>query len=144
MKRGYFGIGIYRPRKEVNLGTLWRSAHAFGASFIFTIGARYQVQASDTTKAHRHVPYFPLLDLGQFFNFIPYGCQLVGVEIVDQARDIKNFVHPERCIYILGPENGSLGKIVLHKCQHVIKIDSRFCLNVSTTGSIVMYDRIIK
>jgi len=25
-KRGYFGIGIYLPKTETNLGTLWRSA----------------------------------------------------------------------------------------------------------------------
>jgi hypothetical protein len=35
--RGYFDIE--RVSKAVNLGDLLRSAHAFDASFVFTIGA---------------------------------------------------------------------------------------------------------
>lgn len=38
---GYFGIGIESAKTPANVGGLWRSAHAFGAAFIFTIGARY-------------------------------------------------------------------------------------------------------
>jgi tRNA G18 (ribose-2'-O)-methylase SpoU len=37
--RGYFAIGVEGISKPVNLGNLLRSAHAFGASFVFTIGA---------------------------------------------------------------------------------------------------------
>jgi tRNA G18 (ribose-2'-O)-methylase SpoU len=37
--RGYFAIGAEAISKPVNLGNLLRSAHAFGASFVFTIGA---------------------------------------------------------------------------------------------------------
>lgn len=33
MKRGYYGIGIYHPKTTENVGTLWRSAHNFGADF---------------------------------------------------------------------------------------------------------------
>lgn len=50
-KRGYFGIGIYNPKTETNMGTLWRSAYNFGADFIFTIGMRYKKMGSDTAKA---------------------------------------------------------------------------------------------
>ena len=37
--RGYFAIGVEGISKPVNLGNLPRSAHAFGASFVFTIAA---------------------------------------------------------------------------------------------------------
>ena len=37
--RGYFGIGIEGVSKPMNLGSLLRTAHAFNASFVFTIGA---------------------------------------------------------------------------------------------------------
>jgi hypothetical protein len=36
--RSYFAIGIEGGSNAVNLGNLLRSAHAFGASFMFTIG----------------------------------------------------------------------------------------------------------
>ena len=35
--RGYFAIGVEGISKPMNLGNLLRSAHAFGASFFFTI-----------------------------------------------------------------------------------------------------------
>ena len=36
----YFEIGVYHPKKEVNIGTLWRTAYQLGASVIFTIGLK--------------------------------------------------------------------------------------------------------
>ena len=47
-----------------------------------------------------------------------------------------------RAAYILGPEIGSLSPEILQRCRHVVKIPSSFCLNVATTGAIVLYDRI--
>ena len=41
--RGYFGIGIEKSSKPMNAGNLFRTAHAFGADFIFTINANYSV-----------------------------------------------------------------------------------------------------
>ncbi len=39
--RGYFGVGVEGVGRPMNLGSLWRTAHAFGASFVFTVGAAY-------------------------------------------------------------------------------------------------------
>ena len=39
--RGYFGIGVEGISKEMNVGNLFRSAHAFDASFVFTVKAAY-------------------------------------------------------------------------------------------------------
>lgn len=49
--RGYFGIGIVEGKSTENVGGLWRSAHALGASMIFTIGFRPPRQPTDTTCA---------------------------------------------------------------------------------------------
>ena len=35
--RGYFGIGVEGINKPFNVGNLFRSAHAFGVSFVFTV-----------------------------------------------------------------------------------------------------------
>jgi len=51
ISRGYFGIGVEGISKPMNAGNLFRTAHAFGASFVFTIGADYSVRKarSDTS-----------------------------------------------------------------------------------------------
>lgn len=141
MKRGYYGIGIYQGKTIENLGTLWRSAYLMGASFIFTIGRRYQRQSSDTVKAYRHIPLFSYEDYEQFKINRPYDCVLIGIEQSEKSRLINEFHHPERCIYLLGAEDSGLPKTVQSECQSILHIDSSRCLNVAVAGSIVMFHR---
>lgn len=141
--RGYFGVGIQNGKTEANLGTLWRSAQALGASFIFTIGKRYSHQASDTSKAWKHIPLFEYGSLLDFSKQTPRDCLVVGVEYPHEAaKALGDFVHPERCIYLLGSEDTGLSKDALARCHHVIHIPAKLCLNVAVAGSIVMYDRV--
>jgi tRNA G18 (ribose-2'-O)-methylase SpoU len=141
MKRGYYGIGIYHPKTPVNLGTLWRSAHNFGATFIFVIGSRYKIQSSDTTKAYRHIPLFTYKNFAEFNKNRPYDCPLIAIEQSKKSKSIKQFVHPERAMYLLGAEDHGISPKILNKCQSVIHIDSPMCLNVAVAGSIIMFDR---
>ncbi|MHA1568883.1 MAG: TrmH family RNA methyltransferase, partial [Alphaproteobacteria bacterium] len=62
--RGYFGIGVEGLSKPMNAGNLFRSAHAFDASFIFTVGAVYSTRAgrSDTSDAPSQVPFYSFDD----------------------------------------------------------------------------------
>ncbi len=138
--RGYFGIGIYKPKTPENIGILWRSAHNFGASFIFTIGHRYRQQPTDTTKAWKSVPLYEYSKLEELP--IPKECLLVGIEQANGSAIMPAAIHPERAIYLLGAEDFGLPAEVLEKCQRVLEIPSTRCLNVGVAGSIVMYDRI--
>jgi len=141
--KGYFGIGVERLSKPENAGNLFRSAHAFGGSFIFTIGALSSKAKlySDTSRSFENMPFYewPTIDAAVF----PEKCQLVGVELTDEAIDLPSFRHPRMCAYILGPERGSLSETVTARCDYVVKIPTAFCVNVSVAGAIVMYDRIL-
>lgn len=141
MSRGYFGIGIYHAKNESNIGTLWRSANILGADFIFTIGKRYSKQCSDTMATPRHIPLFHYTDWEDFFRHIPYDCPVVAVEIDEKAIPLESYHHRERCIYLLGAEDGGIPKEILAKCKETVKLLGDTCMNVSTAGSIVMYDR---
>jgi len=144
MMRGYCGIGVLNIKSEINYGTLFRSAYAFGVDFIFLIGKRFKKQSSDTTQAHRHLPLYEYVSFEDFYDHIPYDCQLVSVEICEKAKLIKVFSHPERAVYLLGKEDGSLPNDVIDKSWGVIKIPTAQCLNVAVAGSIVLYDRFNK
>ena len=126
----------------MNVGNLVRSAHAFGASFFFTIGAAYRASEapSDTSKAPDHMPIYHWATPADMR--LPQGCALVGIELLPEAVDLPQFGHPLRAAYILGPEMGSLSPEVLARCRHVVKIPTAFCINVATAGAIVMYDRL--
>ena len=38
MSRGYWGIAIWGSKDPQNLGTIWRTAHVFGAAFVARVG----------------------------------------------------------------------------------------------------------
>ena len=40
--QGYFGIGVENISKPFNVGSIFRSANAFGANFMFTVSANYE------------------------------------------------------------------------------------------------------
>ncbi|MCA8888261.1 MAG: RNA methyltransferase [Parvularculaceae bacterium] len=143
--RGYFGVGSERISKPMNLGAVMRTAHAFGASFIFTLGSRMKardVALADTSKSESHVP---LYEWGGVDDMVlPKGCRLVGVELDERAVDLPNFRHPLNAAYLLGPERGDLSDAAKEKCDSIVKIPTRFCVNLSVAAAIVMYDRMIR
>ena len=144
--RGYYGIGIVGTKTAANVGTLWRSAYALEASFIFTAGRRFPKQATDTVKAWKHVPMFEYDNGQQLLDNLPKDCVPVAVEfnVPRVVYDLPNYAHPERACYILGAEDGGIPKAILDACRDVIRVPSRVCLNVGVAGSIVMYDRLAK
>ena len=140
--RGYFAIGAERMSKALNLGNLMRSAHGFGASFTFTVGATYKALEAhaDTSKSQQHIPHYNWSGIDDMA--LPNGCKLVGIELIDGAIDLPSFRHPLRAAYVLGPEAGSLSPPLIERCDYVIKIPTLFCVNVAMAGAIVMYDRV--
>lgn len=142
--RGYFGIGIESPKVGHNIGTLWRSAYAFDAAFIFTIGARYTKQASDTSCTWRHIPLLHFETFEHFQKARPRDCELIGVELTPDAIELRRFAHPQRAMYLLGAEDDGLSEQAARACRDILVIPVSFCLNVATAGSIVMYDRTAK
>lgn len=142
--RGYFGIGADRISKAQNVGALMRTAHAFGASFVFTVNEAYSNRAlgqSDTSGATGSLPYYRFADVDGLL--LPQDCALVGVEITDDAIELPSFHHPRRAAYVLGPERGALDPALVALCEHVVRIPTRFSLNVGLAGALVMYDRML-
>ena len=141
-----WGIGVYHPKTRENIGTLWRAAHLYGASFIYTIGARYKRQASDTTKAWRSIPLLHFPTFAEFNESRPFAAPLVGVELTTDSTPLAAFAHPHRAVYMLGAEDHGIPAEVLDHCQHVIQIEAAqpWSMNVAMAGSLVAYDRHIK
>ncbi len=142
--RGYFGIGVERITKVMNVGSLFRSAHAFGAGFVFTISAAYsrtEGGKADTSDAPAAVPFYSFPDVPSLL--LPEGCSLVGVELAEDAIDLPSFHHPRRAAYVLGPERGFLSAALVERCDFVVRIPTRFSVNVGIAGVILMYDRML-
>src|SRR5262245_50279649 len=142
--KGYFGIGVEGVSKAMNVGTLFRTAHAFGAAFVFTLRAQYKRREGsliDTSDTPRSVPTYVFPDLESFC--LPQGCRLVGVEISDQAIELPSFRHPRQAAYVLGAEREGLSADVQGLCDYIVKIPTRFSVNLGVAGALIMYDRLL-
>ena len=143
--RGYFGIGAEGVSKSANVGALLRTAHAFGASFCFTLGAGFDARAArsaDTSDTALHVPLYRYRSDETLR--LPQGCVLVGIEMTEDAAELPSFRHPLNAAYVLGPERSSLSPAILAQCRHVVRIPTRFSLNLAVAGALVLYDRLLQ
>jgi tRNA G18 (ribose-2'-O)-methylase SpoU len=143
--RGYFGIGVEGVSKSENVGALLRTAHAFGAAFCFSVGPGWDARAArhaDTAETPTHVPLWRFPDLAALD--LPQGCVLVGIELLDDAIDLPSFRHPLSAAYVLGPERAGLSPALLARCRHVVRIPTRFALNLAVAGALVLYDRLLQ
>lgn len=141
LSRGYAAIGLHMPKTPANVGSAIRAAHCYGASLVAMTGRRYHGSPTDPQKGYRHVPFVQVDDL---HSIVPYDCVPVAVELLDGARDLAKYTHPERAFYVFGPEDGTLGKGVTDWCRDVVYIPTRYCMNLAATVNVVLYDRMVK
>jgi tRNA G18 (ribose-2'-O)-methylase SpoU len=143
--RGYFGLGAEGVSKSANFGALLRTAHGFGAAFCFSIGAGFDARAArqaDTAETPAHVPLWHWRSPAELA--LPQGCVLVGVELLEDATELPSFRHPLSAAYVLGPERAGLSPALLARCRHVVRIPTRFALNLAVAGALVLYDRLLQ
>jgi tRNA G18 (ribose-2'-O)-methylase SpoU len=140
-RASYFEVGVFQPKRTQNIGTLWRTALQLGASGLFTIGRRYNIQASDIFEAPRHIPLRHYLGFQDFLNDRPAGIPLVAIEMGGER--LTTFRHPDRAFYLLGAEDNGLPPFVLEKCDKVVSLEAvrQPSYNLAVSGSIVLYHR---
>jgi tRNA(Leu) C34 or U34 (ribose-2'-O)-methylase TrmL len=143
--RGFSAIGLCSPKSSLNVGSVLRAAGCFDARLVVVAGSRpdrYMGRiATDTQKSYRHIPTLRVADV---FDAIPYDCVPIAVDLVQNARDLRTFSHPERAFYIFGPEDGTLGKAVTDRCKFSVMIPTAYCMNLAATVNVVLYDRMLK
>lgn len=139
--RGYAAIGLHLPKTPANVGSVLRAAHCYGARLIVTTGQRYTRAPTDPQCGYRHIP---LLRVDDLQSAIPFDCVPVAVDLIEGARPLNQYTHPERAFYIFGPEDGTLGKSVTSWCRDTVYVPTRYCMNLAATVNVVLYDRMAK
>jgi tRNA C32,U32 (ribose-2'-O)-methylase TrmJ len=62
---------------------------------------------------------------------------------MEEAVDLPSFTHPSQAAYVLGAERADLSPALLARCDFLVRIPTRFCINLAIAGSLAMYDRMI-
>jgi tRNA(Leu) C34 or U34 (ribose-2'-O)-methylase TrmL len=72
------------------------------------------------------------------------GLTPVAVEARRASESLHAFVHPDRALYVFGPEDGSISRGVLRACHRFVRIPSDGPLNLAAAINVVLYDRTLK
>ena len=140
----YSCIGLFNPKSPENVGSVMRAAGCYGVNSVFYTGKRYE-RARDFVTDTKRIHYdIPLIGIDDLQKIIPLGCTPVAVELVEGARPLPEYTHPDRAIYIFGPEDGTLDQSVRDWCEDTIYIPTTGCMNLAATVNVVLYDRMAK
>jgi len=145
--RGYAAVGLDNPKTPVNIGSVLRAGGCYGVSMVALAGSRPKKLrqigkcATDTQKAYRHMPTLWVDDLR---SVIPVDCVPVAVDLVEGAKSLVDYKHPERAFYIFGAEDATLGTRVTEWCRDVVYVPTARCMNLAACVNVVLYDRLAK
>jgi len=137
-------VALTNPKSPSNVGSVLRAAGCFGVDEVFYSGTRYNMARKFQTDTKDVQNRIALTHVEDFFSEPSAPLTRICVDLVEGATPLADFVHPERALYIFGPEDGSLSQAVIDQADAVVYIPTIGCLNLAATVNIVLYDRAAK
>ena len=129
---------------DFNIGSILRSANAFGAEKMFYLGKkkwdrRGAVGVQNYTSIN-HINMDELSSLKKEYT-------LIALENINGAVSLTNFVWPARPLIIVGEEGSGLSESILNESTSIVEIEMRGSVrsfNAAVAASIAMYDFVSK
>lgn len=126
-----------------------RAAGCYQADEILYTGKRYALAAkhrgeqynTDTKKAKLHIP---LTATDNLLSARVDGVKLVCVDLVEGAVPLPDFVHPDKAIYVFGPEDGTIDQDIIDSADAVVYVPTIGCMNLASSVNVLLYDRMAK
>src|ERR1044072_5661224 len=139
-------VALWDPKYAFNVAQAIRIASCYGVPQVWFNGNRVPLEGSKKERLPREERMKGYQDVevchGEYFfdAFMP-DVVPVAVELTPSSEGLIHFEHPEKALYVFGPEDGSLPKVPRMHCHRVIQIPTRHCLNLSMAVGTVLYDR---
>ena len=139
---------LINPKYPFNVGGAVRACAALGSERLHWTGDRVgfnkQVLPSEEKKEYRQQSVQFSHETDALEQLKKEGYSPVAVEIKDEAENIFYFEHPDKAVYVFGPEDGSLDREIYQQCHRFVFIPTHFCLNLAAAVNVILYDRRIK
>ncbi len=142
-------VCLVNPKNARNVAGVMRNCSSLGVSQLFWSGERVRQSlegASRLPREERMKAYddVDLFEFDRFLDCFDEGAVPVAVDRFDGAEQLQDFVHPERAVYVFGPEDGSIPPGYLGLCHRQVIIPSFECFNLAVATGIVLADRFMK
>lgn len=138
-------VALWHPKYPHNVGAALRACSCFGVKQLWWSGDRVTLDVAkggrlpreERMKGYRDVE---MVRDDRIFDAFPDGVTPVAVELRPDAEVLFDFEHPERPLWVFGPEDGSLPRLVHAHCHRRLVIPTAHCLNLATAVTTVLYD----
>lgn len=139
-------IALVNPKYPNNVGMVVRLASCYGLRQVWFTGSRVALNPAkgdrlpreERMKGYKEVQ---MIHYEYVFDQFPADTVPVAVEVRAAAEPLHSFDHPEPALYVFGPEDGSIPKVLLSHCHRFLVIPTRHCLNLATAVATVLWDR---
>lgn len=125
-----------------------RSAGNFSVSSVYYTGKRYPralMRNPGLPDMHRKVGQATsLIEVVSILDAIAAGTKLVCVEFAENAIALPEFQHPQKALYVFGPEDGSMTQDIIDSADAVVYIPTTRSMNLAAAVNVVLYDRMAK
>lgn len=134
-------IAIENLKRDYNMGTIVRSANAFGVRRIHVVGRRqWNKRGAMMTDKYLHVEYHKSVQ-----DFVTAASErtLIAIDNVPGSIPLQSADMPTIAILVFGSEGEGLSSEMLAACAHIVAIEqlgSTRSLNVGVAAGIAMYE----
>lgn len=141
-RRHRFHVAIENLGHDFNIGSIVRSANAFGAREVHVVGRRrWNRRGAMVTDRYLHVRHHAdAADLATWAAAA--SLPLIGVDNAPGARPLEEFDLPEDCVLLFGEEGTGLSPEAVERCAAVVEIaqfGSTRSINVGAAAAIAMH-----
>jgi tRNA(Leu) C34 or U34 (ribose-2'-O)-methylase TrmL len=139
-------VVLINPKYLHNVAAAIRACSCFGVDTLFWTGTRVNPSAyerlprEERMKGYKEVQW---KNTERPFDHLE-EMSPVCVELLPSSSNLSTFTHPERAVYVFGPEDGGVPKAVRKLCHNFIFIPAYHCLNLAAAMNVVLYDRFVK
>lgn len=136
-------IAIENLERDFNMGTIVRSANAFGVRHVHVVGRRgWNKRGAMATDKYLHVHYHSSID--EFSAEMKRrGRAIIAVDNVDGSVGLSTMKLPKNAVLVFGAEGPGLSDDLLRAADKIVAIEqfgSTRSINVGVAAGIVMYE----
>ena len=133
-------IAIENLERDFNMGTIVRSANAFGVRHVHVIGRRqWNKRGAMATDKYLHIHHYPTVDE---FLTASGDKKLIAIDNIPGSVPLAETELPESCILIFGSEGNGISEQLSAHAEKIVAIEqfgSTRSINVGVAAGIAMY-----
>jgi len=141
-------IGLINPKSPDNVGSVLRAAANYGADQVLYTGNRYpraiERSARSVDMSRKLGRGIPISQADCLIDAVAEDVTIICVEFAENASPLPAYQHPQKALYIFGPEDGSISQEVIDRADDVLYIPTVGSMNLSATVNVLLYDRLVK